>query len=88
MLDFDFSKISHEDLARMESAIQKEKEKRKTARYAELVVQLCGAYNALKAEFPYTELMFESECPDCDVHLEFNVFDQFENLAPNMFARG
>lgn len=88
MLDFDFSKISHEDLVRMETAIQKEKEKRKTARYAELVVQFCGAYNALKAEFPYTELMFETECPDCDVHMEFNIFDQFEDLAPNMFSRG
>lgn len=88
MLDFDFSKISHEDLARMEVAIQKEKEKRSTARYAELVVQFCSAYNALKAEFPYAELVFSTACPDCDVDMEFNVFDQFETLAPNMFTRG
>lgn len=88
MLDFDFSKISHEDLVRMEEAIRKEKEKRKNARFAELVVQFCGAYNALKAEFPFTELEFESECPDCDVSMEFNIFDQFEILSPNMFSCG
>lgn len=88
MLDFDFSKMSHDDLIRMESAIQEEKEKRKTARYAELVVQFCNAYNALKAEFPYTELMFDSDCRHCGEPLEFDVFEQFENITPNMLCRG
>lgn len=88
MLDFDFSKISHEDLVRMEAAIKKEKDKRKDVRYAELVNQFCSAYNALKIEFPYAELEFESECPDCDVAITFNVLDQFEDLSPEMFKRG
>ena len=44
-MEYDFSALSFEELQKMESAIAKERDSRREARFTEMVDIICNAFN-------------------------------------------
>lgn len=83
-MEYDFSALSFEELQKMESAIAKERDSRREARFTEMVDIICNAFNQLKKEFPFASL--DINCPNCGVSLDLmNYFSH--GLKPSDFCR-